>query len=169
MTTTPVSDPTIEILLNIFSGTLTHIGEAVSDIPESRMAEQPLGLANHPAWTLSHLCAAAGLILTLLDEAGDDVAAAEFERFGPGSVPLSDPALYIAKPEALAKLADRHAHAARAVRAKHAEHFHRLPPEKLRAFAPTIGRIVVYLLAAHESYHLGQLMQWRRAAGIGAK
>lgn len=156
----------IDLILSQFAATLKDIREIVADIPEARMAEQPSGIRNHPIWTLGHLCTAAGFIVQLLGETpvaghADDVA-----RFGPGSKPVADRAAYPSKAELLAQLATLHEQATRVTRAKHADWFGRPSPESLRSFAPTIGQIVVYLLASHESYHLGQLAPWRRAAGL---
>lgn len=156
--------PTIDFTLGIFALTLRQVGEMVADIPESRLAEQPGGLVNHPAWTLAHLCTAAGAILKLLDEPCADFTDAEARAFGPGSTPIADLGEYESRATLLARLADRHARAEKAVRAKHAEYFDRPTPESLQKFAPTVGRLVMYLLSAHESYHLGQLSQWKRAA-----
>jgi hypothetical protein len=160
---------TISDLLSIYKMTLKNIGEAVQDVPQSRMAEQPGGLVNHPAWTLAHLSAAAGFLLTLLDDRSVPSVDAEFKQFGPGSIPSVDAKAFPTKEELLDRLAARHALVVAAVEQKHADYFSRPTPESLRAFAPTIGRIAVYLLASHESYHLGQLMQWRRAAGLASK
>ena len=49
---------------------------------------------------------------------------------------------------------------------KHSDYFPRPSPEKYRAYSPTIGHIAITLLVAHPPHHLGQLKQWRRAAGI---
>jgi hypothetical protein len=163
------SDDTISTLLSIYGMTLKDLIETVDDVLQSRMLEQPGGLVNHPAWTLAHLGAAAGFLLTLLDDRSVLTADAEFKQFGPGSVPSLDPEAYAPKQELLDRLSTRHALVVTAVEQKHSEYFARPTPEPLRAFAPTIGRIAVYLLAAHESYHLGQLMQWRRAAGLPRK
>jgi hypothetical protein len=162
-------DDTISTILSIYDMTLKDLREGVDDVPQSRMLEQPGGLVNHPAWTLAHLGAAAGFLLTLLDDRSVPTADAEFKQFGPGSTPSVVPSAFPPKQELLDRLVARHALVVAAVEQKHSEYFARPTPEPLRAFAPTIGRIAVYLLAAHESYHLAQLMQWRRAAGLSKK
>jgi hypothetical protein len=148
---------------------------AVEDIPESRMTEQPGGaggrggaIVNHPAWTLSHLNAYAGLLLSMLDDPGIGGAAAdaEMERFGYGTTPVPDRAAYPTKGELLERFEERNARLAAVVAAKHAEYFPRPAPEKFRAYSPTIGHIAITLLVAHPPHHLGQLRQWRRAAGL---
>lgn len=159
-------DPTIEHMLDVFGNHLTWLVEAVADVPNSRFAEQPQGVRNHPAWTLSHLSSSLGFLLKLLDESEGASTDEEDKRYGGGSIPTTDRSQYLPKDDLLRTLRHRHERVESAVREKHREYFARETPEALRAFAPTIGRIAFFLLASHESYHLGQLMQWRRAAGL---
>ncbi len=159
-------DDATDLMLDVFSDHLTWLAASVADIPDERFAEQPSEVVNHPAWTLSHLNASIGFLLGLLDETKGVSSDEENKQFGNGSIPVTDRSLYASKTELLETLRLRHELVDSAVRAKHAEYFVRATPENLREFAPTIGRIAIYLLASHESYHLGQLMQWRRAAGF---
>lgn len=160
------SDPQIQVMLDVFANHLTWLEEAVADIPNERFAEQPQGVRNHPAWTLSHLHSSLGFLLKLLDETEGASTDEEDKQYGNGSIPVIDRSQYISKVDLLQTLRYRHELVDAAVRSKHGEYFTRQTPESLRVFAPTIGRIAVFLLASHESYHLGQLMQWRRAAGF---
>ena len=41
------------------------------------------------------------------------------------------------------------------------------PLEAVRGFLPTIGDCFVFVMAAHENMHLGQLSAWRRVQGMG--
>ncbi|HZW10424.1 MAG TPA: DinB family protein [Phycisphaerales bacterium] len=143
--------------------------EAVEDVPESRMTEQPGAIVNHPAWTLSHLNAYAGVLLTMLDDPSVPTADAEMERFGYGTTPVPDRAAYATKRELLDRCTDRNARLAAVVAEKHAGYFPRPSPEKFHPYSPTIGHIAITLLVAHPPHHLGQLKQWRRAAGIAAQ
>jgi hypothetical protein len=156
----------VEELLSVFEDSRKWIHEAVAAIPAERFAEQFPGIPNHPAWTLSHLSTSAAFMGQLLGEDWAAAAADEFSRFGPGSVPVADLTAYEPKNVVLAQLDERHSLLAAAIRAKHATHFAEPTPEFLRAFAPTIGRISVYILTAHENYHLAQLVDWKRAAKI---
>jgi hypothetical protein len=167
----PNSYDTIGTILDIHSMISGFLVGAVEDVPESRMAEQPGGaggIVNHPAWTLSHLNACAGLLLSMLDDPsiGGAAADAEMERFGYGTTPVPDRAAYPTKGELLERFEERNARLAAVVAAKHAEYFPRPAPEKFRAYSPTIGHIAITLLVAHPPHHLGQLRQWRRAAGL---
>lgn len=141
--------------------------EAVEDVPESRMTEQPGAFVNHPAWTLSHLNAYAGVLLTTLDDPGAPDADAEMARFGYGTTPVPDLAAYATKRELLDRFRERNARLAELVAAKHADYFPRAAPPQFQPHAPTIGHIAVMLLVTHPPDHLRQLKLWRRAAGIG--
>lgn len=140
--------------------------EAVEDVPESRMTEQPGAIVNHPAWTLSHLNAYAGSLLSMLDDPSVPTADAEMERYGYGTTPVTDRAAYATKPVLLERFRERNARLAAVVADKHADYFPRASPEKFHPYSPTIGHIAITLLVAHPPHHLGQLKQWRRAAGI---
>jgi len=154
-----------ELLLDLYSTSLKDIVGAIEPIPASAMTQQPAGLINHPAWMLSHIAHAAAFIAFLFDEPCADVGEHDMQRYGPDSLPIADPSQYATKTELIQRLTRRHQIVERLVRAKHQDYFARTPPAPFDDFAPTIGRIVVYLLAAHESYHLGQLMDWKRVYG----
>lgn len=142
--------------------------QLIEDVPESRMTEQPGAIRNHPAWTLSHLNAYAGALLTMLDDPSvpPPTAEAEMLRFGYGSTPVADRAAYASKPRLLDQFRARNAQVAAVVAEKHAEYFPRPAPEMYRPHAPTIAHVAITLLVAHPPHHLGQLKQWRRAAGF---
>jgi hypothetical protein len=162
---------TIGAILNIHAMINRFLVQAVEDIPESRMTEQPGPIVNHPAWTLSHLNAYAGVLLSMLDDpsVSPKAADAEMERFGYGTTPVTDRAAYATKRELLERFRDRSARVVEVVAEKHSDYFPRPSPEKFQPHAPTIGHIAITLLVAHPPHHLGQLRQWRRAAGIAEK
>ncbi len=142
------------------------LAKCIDDVPEPRMIEQPGTIVNHPAWTLSHLNAYAGVLLTMLDDPSVPTADAEMERYGYGSTPVPEHGAYATKQELLNRFRDRNARLAAVVAAKHSDYFPRPAPEKFQPYSPTIGHIAITLLIAHPPHHLGQLRQWRRAAGI---
>ena len=162
----PTCNPEIELLLQVFRSHLGYIEQAVADIPDDRFADQPNGLVNHPAWTLSHLNVSTQFLLGLLDEPEGKPSEDLQRRFGPGSTPTTNRSDYKSKAELLSDLKRLHERTDAAVRAKHKSYFPRETPLEIRQFAPVIGTVAVYLLASHEAYHLAQINQWRRAAGI---
>lgn len=164
------TDPTIELALQLYKDTHKQVREACWDIPDERMAEQFPGIPNHPAWTLSHLWLSSAFVLKLLGvdttPADDAESRDAMARFGPGSIPVPDASAYEKRDPLLSRLESLHMQVDNAVRERHAEYFDKPSPEFLRQFSPTLGRIILYLIAAHESYHLGQLVLWKKAAGI---
>lgn len=159
----------IDTILHIHSMINGFIIDAVDDVPESRMTEQPATLVNHPAWTFSHLNAYAGSLLSLLDDPSVPSADAEMERFGYGTTPVPDRAAYATKRDLLDQFRERNTQLAKVVAKKHAGYFPRTSPPKFQPYSPTIGHIAITLLVAHPPHHLGQLKQWRRAAGLPNK
>ncbi len=157
---------TVGAILDVHKMVCGFILNAVDDVPDSRMTEQPGTLVNHPAWTLSHLNAYAGVLLSLLDDPSVPTANAEMERFGYGTTPVPDPTAYAKKSELLREFEQRNERLAAVVAQNHAEYFPRAAPEKFRPFSPTIGHICITLLVTHPPDHLGQLRLWRRVAGI---
>lgn len=164
--TAPASYDTVGTILNIHAMIARFLADAVEDVPESRMTEQPGSIVNHPAWTLSHLNAYAATLLTMFDDPAAPDADAEMERYGYGTTPVRDPAAYATKQALLAQFRDRNARLAALVATKHADYFPLPAPAKFQPHAPTLGHITSTLLVAHPPHHLGQLRQWRRAAGI---
>ncbi len=157
---------TIDAILDIHAMITGFIVETVEDVPEARMVEQPGGVVNHPAWTLSHLNAYAGALLAMLDDASVPTADAEMERYGYGTTPVPDPGAYATKRELIDRFRERNAGLAALVAEKHAACFPRPAPKRFQPYSPTIAHIAITLLVAHPPHHLGQLRQWRRAAGM---
>lgn len=111
----------------------------------------------------------AGLLLTMLDDHSVPTAAAEMAQYGYGTTPVADPAAYASKHELLERFSDRNARLTVIVTQRHAEYFPRPAPAKYRPHAPTIAHIATTLLVAHPGHHLGQMNQWRRAAGFNTR
>ncbi|MBX3357462.1 MAG: DinB family protein [Phycisphaeraceae bacterium] len=160
---------TIGTILDIHAMVQRFLVEAVEDVPDSRMTKQPGSIVNHPAWTLSHLNAYAGVLLSMLDDPSVPTADTEMERFGYGTTPVSDRAAYATKLELLERFRDRNSRLAAVVAERHSDYFPRPSPEKFHPYSPTIGHIAITLLVVHPPHHLGQLRQWRRAAGIAER
>lgn len=147
---------------------LDFANRLVGDLTSEQMCQQPYGVVNHPAWSLGHLASASVGLLKVL---GHDASLPEKwgSVFKTGGIPSSDPSVYPPKDELLATLQslhDRVAAAAKTVDAATLAAPH--PHEGTRAYFPTIGDMVVFLMTSHEMDHLGQLSAWRRAMGLGA-
>jgi len=144
---------------------LKQITGFVPTIPDDRAAEMPAGIRNHPAWTLTHLCVASDFSLQATGEASK-IPQEWFALTGPGSVPVLDRGVYPSLHEALATLTSLHEKVSAALAAKPMSFYDEPSPELLRAFLPTNGQLVTFMLCSHEPNHLGQLLAWRRAAGL---
>lgn len=138
----------------------------LGDIPDDRMAEQPVPLVNHPAWILGHLAFAGDRAVralggeTLLDETWAT-------RFGPGSKLTANRADYPAQTE-LASAVERVYERARtlAVSPSPERMAQPNPNPRLNGMLPTLEHAVAFLLTGHMALHLGQFSTWRRMIGL---
>lgn len=149
-------------VLAIYDQTLRDLTTTLEPVPDTDWALPMGGIVTHPAWTISHLCGSAELIRTLLNTESTSPKLRFLPAFGPGSQPNPNRSAYLTKPALMAALRELHADAAESVRSIDEVVLNRQPPAPFTAFAPTIGAIVVYLLAAHESYHLSLMVMWHR-------
>jgi hypothetical protein len=157
-----------EILLDLYAAALRDIEDFAKGLPDDRLAEQPGGLRNHPAWTLTHLCVANDFAVHVLFDLPPVCPPEWGPKARPGSTPAPNRAEYPPLTVLLDTLRRQHPIFTDAVRKAPADLFGRPTPEYLRKFSPTLGHLATYMLAVHENYHLAQLAQWKRAAGLGA-
>ena len=119
----------------------------------------------HPAWIFGHHIVGADFASQLCGAPRGD--GSMDERYVPGSTPLADRSAYPTKSELLAELSEAHAHATEAFKNVSDDVLAQpFPMEDYRSFFPRVGDGVVYLLAHHEPYHLGQLQQWAMSMGL---
>jgi uncharacterized damage-inducible protein DinB len=130
------------------------------------MVAQPVGIKNHPAWIVGHLiysCQLLGGVVGLAPWLPEDWP----RRFGTGSLPVSDPALYESKERALAILRDAQDRLSRAVGelpdSRLDEPF---PDPSYRPVFPTIRHALTQVMVGHTAMHIGQVTVWRRAMGL---
>jgi hypothetical protein len=87
---------------------------------------------------------------------------------GRRSSPSSDASKYPSKSVLLKALEDAHAGVAAALAGVPESRWTESTPiEEVRGFLPTLGDCFVFVMAAHENMHLGQLSAWRRVQGMG--
>ena len=154
-------------LLHAYDMQLNIAKRLVKDIPDDQMCAQPNGLVNHPAWSLGHVVMSAdgaGKVLGIEPQAPETWR----DVFKTGGTPSGDPTGYPDKDALLAELEavhDRWKAALAGIDAAvlDAEH----PNEQMRAYLPTVGSMVAFMMTSHEMDHLGQIAAWRRAAGRG--
>ena len=151
----------IDELIHTFEATVRFMEQSVADLSDDEMVEQPPGVPNHGTWTLGHIiysCQAMAAELGAEPWLPDDWESA----FGYGSTPSSDLSLYPRKSEMLTLLADAAGRLRQAILAADESVLSKpLPDEAL----PTMGDVLLQVVAAHTAYHAGQLAVWRRAIG----
>jgi DinB family protein len=138
----------------------------LADVPDERMAEQPVAGVNHPAWVLGHLAWAADGNLQKIG--GQSALPAGWTAlFGVGSKPSPVRGDYPPKEELLRAVEQSY----RQLREKAAT----ASPEQLaqpttnpraKEMLPTLREQVAFLLTGHMGVHLGQLSSWRRMIGL---
>ncbi|MCB1281804.1 MAG: DinB family protein [Salinibacterium sp.] len=160
-----------EQILKTYSMTLDQGRKLVADVPDERFAELPYPGAKHPGWVLGHLCLGSGMGAAYLrhpDQADPGVSdvPANWAESCMGE-PSDDRAKFGSKDELLAQFERVHSIFSEEFgKASDALLAAAFPNPDWRSFFPTLGDAVFYLLCYHEGYHLGQLSQWRRAAGF---
>ncbi len=160
-----------EAILGTYAMTLEAAQRLVADVDCADFVSAPYSDAKHAGWTLSHLCVGSGMAAQFLDESGAEapmagVPEAWAKVSSPGVPITNERSAYATKSELLAELERLHALVSDRFGSVSDEYLARaFPIEDYRSFWPTIGHGAFYMLAYHEGYHLGQMSQWRRAAG----
>ena len=153
-------------LLHTWNLNLGYAKRLVADIPDNTMASQPSPGMNHAAWVLGHLACTADMLGAMIGvkPACPPEWAALFDW---NSNPSSDANRYPAKSVLLRALEDAHAGIAAALPGVAESRWSETTPlEAIRGFLPTMGDCFVFVMAAHENMHLGQLSAWRRVQGM---
>jgi hypothetical protein len=140
----------------------------LAEIPDERMAEQPVAGVNHPAWVLGHLAISADLAIRLLG--GERLTPKEWVTlFGPGSAPTTTRGDYPAKAELVRLFEQTFATARELAKTADPEKLAGPNPNaRLRVHLPTAAGAVALLLTGHLGLHLGQISTWRRLIGLPA-
>lgn len=133
---------------------------------DARLADQPHGQINHPAWTLGHLAVVMdrGCVLAggaqILDESWA-------KRFGQGSKPTANRADYPGRQQLLEKFNSQCQRLLAQLRSSPADV---LTAENLferaRPRFPQSGQMLIHMLTAEPGYHLGQMTGWARAMNL---
>jgi hypothetical protein len=154
-------------LLHTWNLNLGYANRLVADIPDDKMAVQPAPGMNHAAWVLGHLACTADMLGAMIGV--EPVCPADWAaRFDWSSSPSSDASRYPSKATLRKVLEDAHATIAAALPDVPQSRWQETTPlEAVRGFLPTLGDCFVFVMAAHENMHLGQLSAWRRVQGMG--
>lgn len=155
----------IEALLYSWTKNLEYGQRLLADVPEDKMVFQPAACMNHPAWAFSHMNIYHPVIVSLVQgRVFDDP---KEHTFGMKSKPLADAKAYPAKQQIIDAWTRGHQDVAAALRPAKAEVFEGpITLERWQKHFPSVGAILVYLMALHEATHLGQISVWRRVQGM---
>ncbi len=154
-------------LLHTWNLNLGYAKRLVADIPDDKMTLQPAPDMNHAAWVLGHLACTADMLADMIG-ARPVCPAGWVSLFDWNSSPSSEPSAYPSKATLLRALEDAHAGVAAALPLVPESRWPETTPlEAVRSFLPTLGDCLVFVMAAHENMHLGQLSAWRRVQRMG--
>jgi hypothetical protein len=155
-----------ETLLYLWNINHHQMHQLMDSVPDDQWAQQPVGLPNHPAWTIAHLSVASNhLLVPTLKGKPLDLPGWE-KRFGYGSQPVAQRAEYPTKEELFRVYDEQHRLVGEGIRSSFDEIVGvETLDENFRSYFPTLDRMVAYMVSIHEANHLGQLADWRRAMG----
>ena len=158
-----------QILINGFRLNLDYTVKLVEDVPDDKMAVQPMGFKNHPKFTIGHLVSATALTGELLGDpykipnGWDEL----FRRKGPGDpqLPEKDTTKYPHKDELLMVLNQKANKVIKLIESVDSTELNEECEWKLHRYMPTVGDVLYFQCHIHHSWHIGQLAEWRRLMG----
>jgi hypothetical protein len=136
-------------------------------LTDAHLALEPQPGGKTAGWLVGHLSVTGDFARRLCGR--DPLCSKEWRaRFNPGTSPSTDPRDYPPMTELCDAFRAVYSDLPRAaVEADPARLAAENPYAPARAAFPTAGEFVAYLLAGHLGYHLGQLVAWYAAAGLG--
>jgi uncharacterized damage-inducible protein DinB len=142
-----------------------HCRRIVADIPDERMAEQPLPGVNHPAWILGHLTWTADAVMEMFG--GEKLLPADqVPLFQRESKPVSTRNTYPSKDELLRAFEQSYQRLREKAATADATMLSRPTTNPIaKDTLPTLKEMLAMLLTAHVGIHLGQLSAWSRMTG----
>jgi hypothetical protein len=138
----------------------------VGDIPDERMAEQPLPGVNHPAWILGHLAYSTERGRSLLG-LEPEFPAEWTTMFGFGSKPSPARADYPSRDELIQAVERGFERLRDQVASATPEQLGQPSTNpRMKEHLPTVKDGLAFLLTGHLGVHLGQFSTWRRMIGL---
>ena len=96
-----------------------------------------------------------------------DISEEWLARFLPRTTPVGDAGAYPKKEELVAMFMRAQEHLERVLPEVAEEVLDAVNPiERVRDRMPTVRHMAVYLMTAHDGFHMGQIADWRRAEGL---
>jgi hypothetical protein len=135
----------------------------LKDFSDAEMLFRPAKTANHAIWQMGHLANSVRGMVTMCDP-GVTFPFEDDSRFGKSKASIDDPAFFPGKVELLGRFNQAMDIAAGWVAKLSDVELAKPTPERIQAFAPTVGALAM-LLASHPFMHIGQFTVMRRALG----
>jgi hypothetical protein len=152
------------IQVNLFL--IGYCRRQIADIPDERMAEQPVASVNHPAWVLGHLAWTADRALEMLG-APALLPAESATLFGRGSTPSNSRAAYPSKDELLKAIDAGYEQLRQRAKLATPEQLSKPTTNPLvKDTLPTLKELLAFLMSGHMGVHVGQISSWRRMIGL---
>ena len=146
---------------------LTQAERALSGLDDDHRAIEPMPGAKTAGWLIGHLAVTGDFARRLLGR--KPICPKEWRAaFNPGTTPSTDASQYPPMADLCSALRAVYTDLSEAALTADAQTLAAENPfEPTRATFPTAGVFVAYLLTGHLAYHVGQLVAWRAAAGLG--
>jgi hypothetical protein len=137
----------------------------LADLSDADLLVRPVPGANHAAWQLGHLIGFNAMVLNTVAPMSSLKLPAKLPDFADRQSSASDDASgFHTKSELLSALEECESALLTAVGTMTAEDFARPAPEAVRAFAPTLG-VLLLMVPMHSAMHVGQIQVIRRKLG----
>ena len=137
----------------------------LNDFSDADMLQRPCPGANHAAWQLGHLTnSEANTIRAVNPSAAVALPEGWAEKFKKSTASIDDPKAFPSKVELLATFSKVRAGTIAWAKSLKPADFDQPAPERMRAFAPTIGALVG-IIPMHLMMHMGQFQVIRRKLG----
>lgn len=141
------------------------LNKYIDTVPADKATAQGPACPNHALWTFGHLAATAAWGLSTIGGPKNAVPESYDKLFGMGSTPTADASAYPSLAEVKKAYEDTHAKLLAAARGMTDAQLK--TPVEAGGFA-TDRADLLFKLAWHEAWHLGQIADLRRALGLPA-
>lgn len=137
----------------------------LADFQDDEIFKRPVPTANSAAWQLGHLIASTQGMISSFDPALAPALPAGFESgYTKATAGENDPAKFHTKAQYLDLFAKQKSAVSQFIERCSESDLDKPAPEKIRAYAPTIGAMLM-LCGSHITMHIGQIAVLRRALG----
>lgn len=149
-------------IVHTFRTCIRFIEQAVADLNEQQMVQQPVGIPNHATWTLGHVThSCEGITVEL---GGQPWLPDNWEAtFGYGSIPSAQVSDYLPKSAMVQLLQDSADRLCKFLESLDESVLNKPYPDERFV---TAGQLLMQVAIGHTAYHAGQLQVWRRALDL---